>query len=66
MENYQPTLQEKTTAMEKAIRMAKEVHEKPANASNHAVGVSISTECPEQKTDVLTTAKQIYDWLLTT
>ena len=60
MEANQPTLPEKTTAMEKAIRMAKEIYtDKPEYGYTH-----LSSPTAEPNI-ILTTAKQIYDWLLT-
>jgi hypothetical protein len=57
----EPTLQEKTTAMEKAIRMAKEVHEQN-NREPYTYQASDNFKSKEDT--ILTTAKQIYDWLL--
>lgn len=61
----EPTLQEKTTAMKEAIRMAKEVHEAPERSINSAVGIiqDSAIEPTPKSTQILTTAKQIYDWL---
>jgi len=61
----EPTLPEKTTAMEKAIRMAKEVHEPMAWRPNP---MSTIDNSPTQITSpdpkiIIKTAKQIYDWL---
>ena len=66
MEANQPTLPEKTTAMEKAIRMAKEVHDNVRNGLSPANGIYYPPEQYNSTDSILTTAKQIYDWLLTT
>ena len=66
MENTQPTLPEKTTAMEKAIRMAKEVHENVSKPQSTNVWNQPSVDNYNSTDSILTTAKQIYDWLLTT
>lgn len=58
------TLQEKTTAMKEAIRMAKEVHETPERAILNSVwNNERREETVPQSTRILDTAKQIYDWL---
>lgn len=68
MTDNQPTLPEKTTAMEKAIRMAKEVHENVYRAPNYNSATVEPQPAikPATAKQLLTTAKQIYDWLLTT
>ncbi len=62
----QHTLQEKTTAMERSIKMAKEIHEPPFNRPNHLT-TSMAAPVEEMPTmepkTIIKTAKQIYDWL---
>jgi len=66
MNTNQPTLPEKTTAMEKAIRMAKEVHENGYKPLKQLDDTYTPLEQYNSTDSILTTAKQIYDWLLTT
>lgn len=56
------TLSEKTTAMEKAIKMAKEIHPAPARFENLTFGQQPTNFQPPNV--ILETAKQIYDWLI--
>lgn len=59
------TLSEKTTAMEKAIKMAKEVHSKDFSTTGvNQWGNNSPTANPTTE-QFLETAKTIYDWIIT-